>query len=78
MLVDGCRATGEGALHIRHPGNESSPPWPNRDTLLSDDEDDHGVLISEEVLQLGETCEQADNKVPDVCIPDFELASFIV
>ncbi|KAJ8580500.1 hypothetical protein M405DRAFT_847594 [Rhizopogon salebrosus TDB-379] len=54
-----------GALHIHHLGNESSPPWLNHDTLLSDDEDDHGVLISEEVLQLGETCEQADNKVPD-------------
>ncbi|KAG1780971.1 hypothetical protein EV702DRAFT_963460 [Suillus placidus] len=38
VLVDGCHATGEGALHINSLGCETSPPWPS--TLLPDDEDD--------------------------------------
>ncbi|KAG2075593.1 hypothetical protein BDR04DRAFT_1133235 [Suillus decipiens] len=51
VLIDGCHATGEGALHIHQlSSKESSPAWP--ETLLSDDEDDpptHETCKSTEV-----------------------------
>ncbi|KAG1759016.1 hypothetical protein EDD22DRAFT_981197 [Suillus occidentalis] len=52
--VDGCHATGDGALHINSVGHEMSPPWPS--TLVLDDEDD--VFVGED----GES-ESADEKV---------------
>ncbi|KAG1864778.1 hypothetical protein DFJ58DRAFT_714945 [Suillus subalutaceus] len=55
VLVDGCHATGEGALHI---GYEMSPPWPS--TLL-DDEDD--VFVGEDVLGGNPESESVDEKV---------------
>jgi hypothetical protein len=54
VLVDGCHATGDGALHINSVGHETSPPWPS--TLVLDDEDD--VFVGED----GES-ESADKKV---------------
>ncbi|KAG1750960.1 hypothetical protein EDD22DRAFT_981753 [Suillus occidentalis] len=54
VLVDGCHATGDGALHINSVGHEMSPPWPS--TLVLDDEDD--VFVGED----GES-ESADEKV---------------
>ncbi|KIK42150.1 hypothetical protein CY34DRAFT_107000 [Suillus luteus UH-Slu-Lm8-n1] len=45
VLIDGCHATGDGALHINSVGSETSPPWPS--TLVLDDEDD--VFVGEDV-----------------------------
>ncbi|KAG2349310.1 hypothetical protein BDR05DRAFT_972391 [Suillus weaverae] len=38
VLIDGCHATGDGALHINSVGHKTSPPWPS--TLVLNDKDD--------------------------------------
>ncbi|KAG1817478.1 uncharacterized protein BJ212DRAFT_1446610 [Suillus subaureus] len=54
VLIDGCHAMGDGALHINSVGHKTSPPWPS--TLVLDDKDD--VFVGED----GES-ESADEKV---------------
>ncbi|KAG1823872.1 uncharacterized protein BJ212DRAFT_1476722 [Suillus subaureus] len=46
VLVDGCHAMGDGALHINSVEHETSPPWPS--TLVLDDEDD--VFVGEDAI----------------------------
>ncbi|KAG1720031.1 uncharacterized protein EDB91DRAFT_1065081 [Suillus paluster] len=69
VLVDGCHATGEGALHINSLGYETSPPWPS--TLLLDDEDD--VFVGEDALGGNHKSESADEKLTPIshtpCVP---------
>ena len=67
MLIDGCHATGEGALHIHQlSSKESSPAWP--ETLLSDDEDDPPTY---------ETCKSTEVSESDVCVLIFSTRSVI-
>jgi hypothetical protein len=64
VLVDGCHATGEGALHINSiNGYETSPPWPS--TLLLDDKDD--IFVGEEPLRGNHESESADENEKVVC-----------